>query len=454
VGYTALPSADAYAEKYRARGYAPDERVGATGVEQLYEAELHGEAGARLYHVDAAGRPLQEREEQSPQPGHNLVLSIDSDLQHAATDLLAARLQTGPATGPPTGTTGPGSGAVVIMDPRNGEVLSLVSLPTFDANVFTIPDRGQEIGDLLADPGLPLFNRAVSGQYPPGSTFKLVTGIGALEERIANRNTRINCNGGLRIPNPYNPQLSTFLPDWGVLGTLDFIQGVAQSCNVYFYTLGGGFGNIQGLGSARLGQYAQLLGYGTATGIDLPSETRGRVPNPEWKRAQFSEDWLPGDTYNMAIGQGFVLATPLQVAMVTNLIAMKGTAYRPHLVRAVTDADGREVRATTPEVVRQVTLRPDTLQTLRDGMIAVLDTPQARGNKLPGVTVAGKTGTAEYAGERDAKGNLPTHGWFTAYAPADNPRVSVTVFLEYGGGPGDAYPLAMQIMREYFARYP
>src|SRR5205823_1494963 len=149
-----------------------------------------------------------------------------------------------------------GSGVAVVMDPRNGEVLSLVTLPSYDDNVFALPDQDAEISRLLSDPQLPLFDRSLAGQYPPGSTFKLVTGIGALEEGVANRNTRIDCNGGLRIPNPYNPKLSTFLPDWGVMGVLDFVQGLAQSCNVYFYTLGGGFGNIEGLKVDRLARYA------------------------------------------------------------------------------------------------------------------------------------------------------------------------------------------------------
>jgi len=339
------------------------------------------------------------------------------------------------------------------MDPRNGEVLAMVSLPSYDSNAFSLPDRDEEVAGFLSDPALPLFHRALAGQYPPGSTFKLVTGIGALEERTVTRNTKIDCNGGLRIPNPYNPGASTFLPDWGVMGTLDFVQGLAQSCNVYFYTLGGGFKEIEGLRSDRLGRYARLLGYGQTTGIDLPSEASGRVPTAEWKQANFGEAWMPGDTYNMAIGQGFVLATPLQVANLTNGIAMNGTFYRPHVLRSVVDADGRPTRDIGPEISRRVGLRTDTLSPVREGMAAVLDTPQNRVNNELDLKVAGKTGTAEFAGPKDARGIGPTHGWFTAYAPVDRPGVSVTVFLERGGGPSDAVPVAMQILRAYSARY-
>jgi penicillin-binding protein 2 len=442
LGYMALPSPDEYGQRYQAQGYGPEERIGASGVETMYESELRGRPGTQLLEVDVGGRPLREIEEAAAEPGHSLVLTVDAELQRMVQEVLASRLQ--PNT----------SGVAIVMDPRDGSVLSMVSLPTYDANAFSTPDRGDEVARLLSDQALPLFDRAVAGQYPPGSTFKLVTGLGALEEGIVNRNTRINCNGGLRIPNPYNPRLSTYLPDWGVLGVLDFVQGLAQSCNVYFYTLGGGFGDIEGLGSERLARYARMMGYGEPTGIDLPSEAAGRVPDSRWKQQQVGETWLPGDTYNMAIGQGYVLATPLQVANVTNGIAMGGVQYRPRLAQAVVDGEGNVERSIEPQILRQVTFRAPTLSAVRDGMGAVLDARDAQPFKLEGIKVASKTGTAEFVGPRDSAGNLPTHGWFTAYAPAENPRVSVTVFVEKGGGPRDALPLAMELLKHYFERYP
>jgi penicillin-binding protein 2 len=442
LGYVAPPSAEEYVARYESQGYAMDERVGASGIELTYEAELRGRPGGRLVEVDVGGRPVREIQEQPPEPGFGLVLNVDAELQRLAHETLASRLQPGT------------SGVAILSDPRDGAVLTMVSIPSYDPNVFLSPNRAAEVGQLLADNTLPLFDRATSGQFPPGSTFKLITGLGALEEGIVNRSTRINCNGGLRIPNPYNPRLSTFLPDWGVMGVLDFVGGLAQSCNVYFYTLGGGFGEIEGLGSERLGKYARLLGYGEPTGIDLPSEAVGRVPDGRWKMAQIGEAWLPGDTYNMAIGQGFVLSTPLQVAGVTNAIAMGGTAYRPRIVRAVVDTDRNVVRDVEPEIRRRVQLRPETLAAVRDGMIGAVQTREAAPFQIPGIRVAGKTGTAEFVGPLDSDGKLPTHGWFTAFAPVEAPRVSVTVFLEKGGGPRDALPLAMDILRLYFARYP
>lgn len=442
LGYMGMPSADEYAQRYRSEGYGIDERVGAAGAEQMYETDLRGRPGARLVEVDVAGRALREIQERPPEPGHRLILGLDAELQRAAHRILEKRIAPGT------------SGVVIAMDPRNGEVLAMTSIPGYDPNIFSLPDRDSEIAGLLSDPRLPLFHRAVAGQYPPGSTFKLATGIGALEEGTVNRYTRINCNGELRIPNPYNPRLSTRLPDWGVLGVLDFVQGLAQSCNVYFYTLGGGYGEIEGLGSQRLARYARLLGYGQPTGIDLPSEAAGRVPSADWKLTNFGEVWLPGDTYNMAIGQGFVLVTPLQIANVTNAIATGGTVYQPRVVRSLLASEGRPLPGAGPRVLRRVSLRAETLAAVRDGMVAALGTPQASPYQIPGIQVAGKTGTAEFPGPKDAKGISPTHGWFTAYAPAEDPRVSVTVFVERGGGPGDALPLAMEILREYFARYP
>jgi penicillin-binding protein 2 len=236
------------------------------------------------------------------------------------------------------------------------------------------------------------------------------------------------------------------------MGVLDFVGGLAHSCNVYFYTLGGGHGQIEGLGSERLARYARVLGYGEISGIDLPAEAPGRVPTAEWKLTSVGEQWLPGDTYNMAIGQGYVLATPLQITNLTSALANGGTFYRPHVVRAVLDAEGRTLREIPPQATARVALRAETLSAIREGMIGVMDTPQTRAHKLANVVVAGKTGTAEFPGPKDEKGIGPTHGWFTAFAPADAPRISLTVFVERGGGPTDAVPLAMEILREYFAQ--
>ena len=439
IGYLTQPSPEEFEQHYRAEGYAMSDRVGASGVEATYETSLRGVDGARLTEVDVGGRPLREIRVVPAQPGGNLRLSVDVALQKAVTDILKTKLAAA------------GSSAVAIVsDPRNGEILAMVSLPTFDANLFGRPDTDAAITALLSDPGLPLFHRAVAGQYPPGSIFKLAVGLGALQERVADRHTRIRSNGGLRVPNPYDPRLFTWFPDWAVLGDLNFIQGLAQSSNVYFATLAGGFETFEGLGVEKVAQYARTLGYGSATGIDLPAEEAGRVPTPAWKLTNLGEGWLTGDTYNMAIGQGFVLATPLQVADVTNAIANGGVVTRPHVGQALLDQDGKVIQTLVSSPIRQIGVRPEVFQVMREAMLATLDTDRLRGFKLPAVQVAGKTGTAEYVGPRDRNGNLPTHGWFTGYAPADAPEVSVTVFLEKGGGPSDAVPVAMDMLKSYF----
>ncbi|MPZ13462.1 MAG: penicillin-binding protein 2 [Chloroflexi bacterium] len=444
LGYLGSPSREEYEQRYRAEGYGIRDKVGISGVEASYEAELRGRAGQLTVEVDAAGQLLRDVQEQPPTPGENLQLTIDLGLQRAVSEILDAKVPDD------------SSGVAIVADPRNGELLALVSIPTFDPDVFSRPGDGASMAALLSDANLPLFNRAISGQYPPGSVFKLVTGIGALEERTANRNTTVNCNGQFVVPNEYFPMQPTILRDWGVLGRLNFVQGLAQSCNVYFYTLGGGSVTgsvpmVAGLGAERLATYAERLGYGEPTGIDLPGEEAGRIPTPAWKIANMGEEWLKGDTYHMAIGQGDVLATPLQVADATNAIANGGPVATPHLGMAVKDDEGQTIRTLDFPATRTLGLRPDVLSLMWEGMRAVLETDQLKAYRLPNVVVAGKTGTAEHPGA-EVNGNLPTHGWFTSFAPAENPEVAVTVFLEKGGGPSDATPVAMDIMKAYFDR--
>jgi penicillin-binding protein 2 len=438
LGYLAPPSQEEYDRRFRPEGYEPREKVGVSGIEATYETELRGRHGTRLVEVDAAGRPLRELRVLPPEPGRNLRLTLDLSLQRAVGEILQGAL---PKESP---------GVAIVSDPRNGEILAMVSTPGFDANVFSHPERDSGIAALLADKNLPLFHRAIAGQYPPGSTFKLVTAAGALQENIANRSTQVRCEGNLRVPNPYNPLATTVLKDWAVHGVEDFVQGLANSCDVYYYILGGGHGDRQGLGLDRLGQYARLMGYGAVTGIDLPGEEIGQVPTEPWKVVNFGERWLTGDTYNLSIGQGFMLATPLQVANVTNALANGGSVVQPHLGRMVTDSEGHVLRTIEPAPVRSLGLRPDVLAIIKDGMEAVLATDQAREFRLSDVRTAGKTGTAEFPGPLDDRGNLPTHGWYTTYGPLDRPEVSVTVFVEHGAGPSNAVPISQQIMRWYF----
>lgn len=437
LGYLGQPTAEEYELRYQIEGYGIREKVGEAGVEATYEEDLRGRPGARLVEIDAGGRPLRELRVVPPEQGKNLQLTIDLRIQRAVEDILRARL---PAGSP---------GVAIVSHPHRGEILAMASVPGYDPNVFASPYRDLVVAPLLTDPSLPLFHRAIAGQYPPGSVFKLAVAAGALQAGIARRDTIITSNGGIAVPHDYNPRQSTWLPDWRAHGRQNFIQGLANSSNVYFYYLGGGFEGFPGLGNEKIADYARLLGYGEATGIDLPGEEAGRVPTAQWKKANFGQDWVKGDTYNMSIGQGFVLTTPLQVANVTNTIANGGFVVQPHVGKAVLDADGKTLGTIGAPPGRVTAFRSDVLAVLWEGMEAVLNTDLSASYRLPAIRVAGKTGTAEF-GLRDSRGNQPTHGWFTAFAPIEQPEVSVTVFMERGTGPAGAVPITMEILRVYF----
>jgi penicillin-binding protein 2 len=343
------------------------------------------------------------------------------------------------------------------MDPRNGEVLAMASTPSFDVNIIGDASRDDELQQLFNDKEkTPMLGRAFSGQYPPGSVFKLVTGSAALQEGVANRDTVIDSKGVMYVESDQYPGVRQPFNDNAPYGPQTFFQGVANSSNIYFFWLGGGYqeGNatiFEGLGVDRLARYARAFGYGARAGLDIGGEQDGTIPDPTWKQLHKNQSWFKGDTYNMSIGQGDVLATPLQVANTTNVIANGGTLYKPHIARAELDAEGKVVKdfsADPPN--RAVPVDPGNLAIMRQAMEWGFEGPWLKWFKIPGLRVAGKTGTAQYAGPQDSKGELPTHGWFTGFAPADNPEISVTVFVENGSGTNDASPIGARIIRRYF----
>jgi len=443
IGYMgAIPAEDA--DRYEEAGYLLDDQIGSAGIEQAYERDLRGMPGKRSYQVEASGQEVGELQRQEAQPGHNLVMTLDLDLQRDVMRILQEGLRHAP------------SGAAIVMDPRNGEILAMVSTPSFDANIIADPRREDELNQLLNDRALtPMFPRAFSGQYPPGSVFKLVTGSAALQEGVANRDTIIDSKGIMYVESDEYPGVRQPFNDNAAYGPQTFIQGVANSSNIYFFWLGGGFaeGNrtiFEGLGVDRLARYARAFGYGSRTGLDIRGEQDGTIPDPTWKQFRKEQPWFKGDTYNMSIGQGDVLATPLQVATVTNVIANGGTLYQPHLAKAELNADGRVVKEFAPQW-RAVPVDPANLAIMREAMEWGFEGPWLKWFKIPGLRLAGKTGTAEFEGPLEANKNLPTHGWFTGFAPADNPEVSVTVFVERGAGTDDASPIAARIFRRFFS---
>ena len=450
IGYVgAVPSEQA--ETYADRGYDPNsDKVGLTGVELTFDEELRGSEGYKYIEVDVAGREVRAvGDPQPPLPGHNLILAIDLELQQFMEEALLRGMEIANSE----------SGVIIAMNPQTGEILSLVSLPSYDNNLFATGISHEDWAGLQEDPSKPLVNHAISGQYPPGSAFKIVPAAAALEEGVVNRRTTLTCQGTLWLPNKYfpdDPELAQPFYCWihkldRGHGSLNIIQGIAQSCDIFFYQVGGGLEEFEGLGLERLSEYAHLFGLGQPTGIGLAGEAPGLVPTKKWKRINYAESWATGDTYNVSIGQGFILVTPLQLLNATVAVANGGTLYRPQIVYQMTNAEGQVIRPFAPEVIRQVPVSEENLAMIREGMQAAVEWGTAPQAQLEGVEVAGKTGTAEYPGPRDEEGNLPTHAWFTAFAPVQEPEIALVVFVAGGGeGTATAVPIAAEILRYYF----
>lgn len=460
---------------YQEKGYQRNEQVGLVGLEATQENELRGKPGRQIIEVDVHGRQIRTVGRSQPEtPGHNLVLALDLALQETATRALQATLANS------SGFTKATQGVVVALDPRNGKVLALVSLPSYNNNLFAKGITAEAYAALTNDPDLPLYNLAIGGQYPPGSIFKIIVSAAGLEEGVINVNTRLGDgfdgrnDGIIWLPNEYFPwdaSLAQPFYSWthkyGYGHGLDTVrQALAVSDDIFFYMLGGGYPKLfNGLGSKRIGEYARAFGLGAVTGIELPGEARGLVPDSRWKRINYAENWLTGDTYNMSIGQGYILATPLQMANATAAVANRGYLWKPQLVDVITDDQGQVVRPFAPVLLREVPVDPKFLDTVREGMYGAVNwyNGTATRVKVPGVVVAGKTGTAEFFRDenkdghedRDAKGNLPTHAWFTAFAPYVDPEIVVTVFVANGGeGSAVAAPVAAEILNAYFAARP
>ena len=462
LGYMGRIPAWAQKEYSEGQGYEPDDSVGLAGLEAYYEDTLRGRKGTKTIEVDVAGREVRTLgQEVQPLAGHNLILTIDLDLQRYVESVLRNAMN----------QVGSQSAVAIVTKVKTGEVLAMVSLPAYDSNLFA---RGISIKDFVrlnTDSTHPLLDHAIAGQYPPGSVFKLVPAAGALQEEVINRWTSITCpsdSGILWLPNKYYPDdISLAQPfycwthRWGYgHGRLNFLPAFAYSCDIFFYRIGGGFlKDFEGLGLERLGAYAEAFGYGSPTGIDLPAEAPGLVPDQNWKRINYSAQWTTGDTYNMSIGQGFMWTTPLQIVNATAAVANGGTLYQPQLVYQVRDAEGNTVQDFQPKVIRQLPVSEENLALVREGMRAAVEYGTAQWLQVgAGLKVAAKTGTAEYCDSPDCldeDGNYKdSHAWFTSFAPYDDPEIATVVFV-YGGGEGAiaAMPVSAEIINYYFQLY-
>ena len=452
------------ADNYKARGYEdPNEPVGLNGLEYTYQDSLRGMPGKRLVEVDILGRESRTVNiVREPAPGLNLNLSLDIRLQEIMHNALARQLE----------ETGAPHAVALAMDPRDGSMLGLVSLPSYDNNIFS-EGLGEEYQALEVedDTRRPLYNYAIGGLYPPGSTFKLVTSTAALAEHVITPFTTLVDRGPIYLPNfffPNDPTQAQEFVSWNhklniLHGPMTIVEGIGFSNDIFFYYLGGGFPDFMtGLGSERLAKWMRLYGFGELTGVDLPGEVAAFVPDEQWKRLTKAESWTTGDSYNMAIGQGDVLGTPMQVLVSTAAVANGGYVVKPQFVQQTVDTQNRVQWQYEPETQERLPVDPGLLAYVQKGMwYAVNGVAGTAGNsRVEGITVAGKTGTAEFCAydrelqdctDRDDKGNLPFHAWYTAYAPYENPEIVVTVFV-YSGGEGSAVaiPVAQEILDAWF----
>lgn len=429
LGYVGKINAQEYQDKSR-EGYLYNDFLGKTGLEQVYEQYLRGRFGERQVEVDARGVVKKVFGEKPPISGNNLYLNIDAGLQQALLRALRSRLQAINRT----------KAAAIAMDPKSGKILAYVSLPSFDNNLFAEGIAPQEYQKLLTDKNQPLFNRAIQGTYPPGSTVKPMVASAALQEKVITQKTLVEDRGVILIRNIYGgPDYPFYGYSRKALGILDVRRAIALSSDIFFYIVGGGYdaAKIEGLGIERLASYFRKFGLGEKLGIDLPGEQAGLVPTPEWKKAYFGADplasrWYLGDTYHVSIGQGDLLVTPLQLLSWIATIANGGTIYRPYLVDRVTDNDGKTVKQFEPQVASQVGIDPDLLRVVREGMRMAVTEGTAKSLNILEISSAAKTGTAQF----DAKHPERSHAWFTAFAPYEDPKIAIAVLIEDGGEGG------------------
>lgn len=431
LGYTGKINA-AELEADTQKKYLLTDIIGKTGVEKYYERELRGMHGVTKTEVDAYGREKKILEQEDKRLGSNIVLTIDADLQRNLEQIIYAHLA----------KIGKRRASAVAVNPQNGEVLAMVSLPSFDNNLFSGGIDQETYQGFLNDPDNPLFARSISGEYPSGSTFKMVMAAATLQEGIINRGSAFLSAGGIRIG-------EWFFPDWkaGGHGITDVRKALAESVNTFFYIVGGGFENIKGLGVDKIHVYSKLFGLGKRLGIDLPGERPGFLPSREWKEQTKGERWYIGDTYHFSIGQGDLLVTPLQVAMYTAAIANGGAVYKPHVVKEVINPNDDNIATIEPRVLESGFIDQENIQIVQQGLRSAVTMGSARRLNYLSVPIAGKTGTAQWSSDGEP------HAWFTSYAPYDNPQVALTILVEQGGeGSAVAVPIAEDFYRYWIAR--
>jgi len=407
------------------------------GLEKSYDEILKEKPGEILTERDAEGNLISQETTSLPESGKSLVLWLDAGLQKKIEEELKKKLK----------EIGAEIGAAVALDPKTGGILALVSLPSFDNNLFSKRMSEEEWEQIDEDPLEPLFNRVISGGYPTGSAIKPLIASAALEEEMISPQKKINCQGIIEIPHQYIPEIIYKFHDWKTHGWTDMRKAIAESCNIYFYTIGGGYGDQEGLGPTKIKKYLGLFGWGSKTGIDLPQEAEGFLPDPSWKKEELGEIWYDGDTYHLSIGQGYLRVTPLQMAASFVPIANGGKLLQPQVVKEIIDSEKKLVEEIKPKIIRENFINPENLQIVREGMRQAVTSGTATGwlDQLR-VPVASKTGSAQ-TGEKDYLDN-----WITVFAPYEDPQIVLTIMIaDVKEGPVVTPPVAKAILEWYFA---
>lgn len=420
-------------KKRKKEGYQAGDYIGKYGIEKTFEKVLRGKKGGYQVEVDANGREIKVLRKVESIPGHNIYLTLSLSLQQQLEKIMEGK-----------------AGAAVVVDPKTGEILAMVSHPNFDPNLLTTRITPKQWKSLISNPLHPLVDRAIQGAYPPGSTFKIVTASAGLEEKVIQRNTLLYCPGYLRFGRRTYRCWKKSGHGW-----LPVHQAIVESCDVFFYQVG------LKLGINRLAFYAKAFGLGQKTGIALPHEKPGLIPDTLWKKRRFHEPWYEGETISVSIGQGYVLVTPLQMAMLMASVANGGKLRIPLIVKEIRNTDNKIIRVYKPRVKSRLPVSESVLGAIQAGLWGVVNEEHGTGHRarLKGINVSGKTGTAQVIRIRRAKApphednKFKDHAWFVAYAPSEAPTVAMSVLVEHGGHGGHtAAPVAGTFLRFYFDR--
>lgn len=423
--------------------YKQGDFVGKNGLENIYEPVLRGEKGYKEVEVDVSGRELKALRKLPPESGNNLILTLDVRIQQELEKIMAGKMDQNM------------TGSVVLMKVQTGEIIAMTSSPSYDPNKFAAGITPGSWNALVADEWHPLQNRAIHGQYPPGSTYKIITALAGLEEGVIKPDTSIFCPGHFKLGRG-------FYRCWkkNGHGLVNLHDALVESCDVYFYTIG------HRLGIDTIAKYAKRFGLGSPTHLGLDQEKRGLVPTTQWKLLNKKEPWLLGETISASIGQGYNLVTPIQQVSMMAAVANGGILLKPYLVKRIEEPGGRIQKEFFPNIVNQVRIDPDNLEQVRKALRDVVNGPRGtgKGSRLKNIIVSGKTGTAqvvrmksneELEKEEDIPVKYRDHAWFVAFAPYEKPEIAVAIIIEHGGHGGSiAAPIARKVFKKYFELYP